>query len=732
MEILFQFKGFAFFVELLVKSSLLLAAALFCSFWLRRQSASLRHLVLWVSLLSLVTLPFLAGFAPGWQANIIPAFQEDASKNLTNQDPGAVKDAHLFLSSTKVLQNTDTLSLEKGQGPRFLFSWRHIYPYGLLVLWGAGLTFFLTRLVLGLYGTCKLTRQGVIISGYPWKQLLLLFLREIPLKKKISLLKNDRVIVPMTWGFKKPVILMPFESEHWPVRQCSSALFHELSHIKRRDFLVRLVSRAACALFWFNPLGWVVLRKLRKEQEKACDELVLKSGIKPSTYASCLLRMKQFMTKGQYYPTAAVSMAGQSEFKERLSSILKKQLNRKEEKMRTKLTLLILAIFAIVLIGTARPYQAQPPMDKDAAIAQTPVDEGKAAAKTEDKKEEKKKQQEGEKKCQQEEKEVNIVISEEAEEKGESQVKKAIKMKLEGGHLIICEGDKVLFEDICITGGDKKLKWINEEGKVIDIKGCKIKVIKEKDGSKNIVIVKEGEGDKAGAKKVYKIKTEVIGAKDKKDHRHVVVSEAGEKHKKLTENMAALKKALEGIDKEFKKKSPAQKKAIAEMEEALKKMEKDLESKEKEFKEIDIHLEGMPHDQLIELDEDDARLIKIKEAKGKDFVVLTRDALKGKKGMHMKYIIKGRTEEKYLEPIKKAVQALQEVLPKAYQVTPEFGDDSVKINIDYPTEELDEKICKEAQKEIEKFEAELKKILPGQEGEKGIIKMITIKEKEEK
>jgi hypothetical protein len=161
----------------------------------------------------------------------------------------------------------------------------------------------------------------------------------------------------MTWGILKPVILMPPASAQWPVEHCTSVLFHELSHVKRGDFLILLLCRIACTLYWINPLSWFAFKLLRKEQEKACDEMVLKTGIKPSTYASALLRLKKAVDKGHYMPSPAVGMAGNSELNERLTTILEKKFKTKEIKMKTKLILLLVIFLTITFIATAKPEQ---------------------------------------------------------------------------------------------------------------------------------------------------------------------------------------------------------------------------------------------------------------------------------------------------------------------------------------------------------------------------------------
>ena len=53
----------------------------------------------------------------------------------------------------------------------------------------------------------------------------------------------------------------------------------------------QLLAQIACALHWFNPLVWFAAWRLGLERERACDDLVLASGVRPSAYAGHLLEI---------------------------------------------------------------------------------------------------------------------------------------------------------------------------------------------------------------------------------------------------------------------------------------------------------------------------------------------------------------------------------------------------------------------------------------------------------
>ena len=69
----------------------------------------------------------------------------------------------------------------------------------------------------------------------------------------------------------------------------------------------QLVAKFACVLFWFNPLVWIGLRRLRLECERACDDAVVHAGARASDYAKELVEIAAAHT---YYPAAlAIAIA---------------------------------------------------------------------------------------------------------------------------------------------------------------------------------------------------------------------------------------------------------------------------------------------------------------------------------------------------------------------------------------------------------------------------------------
>lgn len=100
-----------------------------------------------------------------------------------------------------------------------------------------------------------------------------------------------RPVVPVTYGLRKPVILLP-SSLTKSVHKMNIVISHELTHILNRDYLIHMVVMGIKALFWYHPLVHRVAKQLEEYREMRCDNLVLADkNVSPKEYASILLEM---------------------------------------------------------------------------------------------------------------------------------------------------------------------------------------------------------------------------------------------------------------------------------------------------------------------------------------------------------------------------------------------------------------------------------------------------------
>lgn len=125
---------------------------------------------------------------------------------------------------------------------------------------------------------------------------------------------------PHVAGLLQSVVMMPPSAREWTSDERQAAFVHELTHIRRSDRRTQAVAQVACAIYWFNPLVWYAAAGLARERERACDDEVLRVGVKPSAYAALLLDLAR--RPAAWTPATALSMARPSAIEGRLLMVL--------------------------------------------------------------------------------------------------------------------------------------------------------------------------------------------------------------------------------------------------------------------------------------------------------------------------------------------------------------------------------------------------------------------------
>lgn len=130
---------------------------------------------------------------------------------------------------------------------------------------------------------------------------------------------SPSVAVPMTWGWLRPVIVLPSAwGSAWSASDKRMALVHELAHVRSGDWAFYVAGRVVCALLWFHPGVWWIARALRDDCEEACDDRVIESGIRRSDYAELLVRAADRGT----FAGAALALSRRRGLRARLAAVL--------------------------------------------------------------------------------------------------------------------------------------------------------------------------------------------------------------------------------------------------------------------------------------------------------------------------------------------------------------------------------------------------------------------------
>src|SRR5208283_3926745 len=215
--------------------------------------------------------------------------------------------------------------------------------------WSGGLVLILGYAALGQVQLGKISRRSRRLRDEGWLSLLDKARELLRIGRPVILSQSADKIMPLTWGWWRPVVLLPAAAGEWPEERRRIVLLHELAHVKRWDYLTQLVVRIVCAIFWCNPLVWLAAQRLRVEQERACDDLVLNGGCKASDYAGHLVAIARSFRRVPQM--AGIAMARPSGLEQRVTAILDGQRNRQRMARMAMILILLVLLGLELLVG---------------------------------------------------------------------------------------------------------------------------------------------------------------------------------------------------------------------------------------------------------------------------------------------------------------------------------------------------------------------------------------------
>ena len=190
---------------------------------------------------------------------------------------------------------------------------------------------------------------------------------ELGLRRSFRVMQCTALPVAHTFGWFRPVVVLPLRAEQWPEERLNLVLRHELTHILRQDWPVSAFASFVAAVHWFNPLAHYALRRLFAEREMACDDDLLRQGVDGCTYAEQLLAI---VSAGDSY---AVAMAQTSHLEARIRSLISSEIHRGGISMNARIGT---AALAGVLLSMAVVVAA--PQSGNAALSGTVLDASSA------------------------------------------------------------------------------------------------------------------------------------------------------------------------------------------------------------------------------------------------------------------------------------------------------------------------------------------------------------------
>ena len=253
---------------------------------LRNRSAAERSWVAHIGLLALVIMALAPLVLPAWNVEA-PAFFGSAGDPVQAQATATIPSAattplaptvHHSVVKPVVPAVRPTTAVLSALSPAAVATALYALPATILL--------FITLLALGRLITLR-ARADVLVDGH-WLSALARAQRRMGFKHGTALLTSDELASPISWGLMRPVILLNSRAVE-ASEEAEAIIAHELAHVARLDWIKLLLARIATALFWFNPLVWVLAREAHQLREEAADDSVLGADIVDTDYAQLLV-----------------------------------------------------------------------------------------------------------------------------------------------------------------------------------------------------------------------------------------------------------------------------------------------------------------------------------------------------------------------------------------------------------------------------------------------------------
>ena len=275
-------------IAIALKSLIVAGATLGLLQLMKHRSSSERSSIAHIGLLALILLAFAPLVLPSWNVET-PAFLEQSQQPVlgaapeANPLPSGVATAPVEAAAPVATVAPAIPSLSAVQVTMAAYA----VPAAILLV----ITLLALMRLIALRA-----RADVLVDGH-WLSAMARAQRRMGFKHGTALLTSNELASPISWGLMRPVILLNTRAVE-AAGEAEAIISHELAHVARLDWAKLLLARVATALFWFNPLVWVLAREAHQLREEAADDAVLAADIADTDYAELLVGVARHECSG--------------------------------------------------------------------------------------------------------------------------------------------------------------------------------------------------------------------------------------------------------------------------------------------------------------------------------------------------------------------------------------------------------------------------------------------------
>ena len=200
-----------------------------------------------------------SGIWPEFRTAALVGQQEFAITNASNHTANAA------IAGTGWIQDTSELIVNSESS---------LLAFFCMMIWLMGVQALVVTYGCGSYRIHTIKQSAVEPSSRICKQFDACKIR-LGLRKDVELRQSGFITTPVSFGWRKPLVVLPNGIDGLSECELDHVLLHELTHIKHGDHITNYLFCCIQALYWCNPLVWVAILQMRRDREAYCDWAVL-------------------------------------------------------------------------------------------------------------------------------------------------------------------------------------------------------------------------------------------------------------------------------------------------------------------------------------------------------------------------------------------------------------------------------------------------------------------------
>ena len=170
---------------------------------------------------------------------------------------------------------------------------------------------------------------------------------------------SEQIPGPVTFGLWRPMILLPSRFAEMDRGRQQAIASHELLHVVRRDWVMNMAEEIVLAGFWFHPVVWWLVGRIRLSREQVVDQQVVElTGVrKPYLHALVEIAAGPGAVRGLVAP----AFLKECQLAERIRSLIKEDFMSKRRIIISLVCIAVLTLLAGLAVIRKFPLKTGAP-----------------------------------------------------------------------------------------------------------------------------------------------------------------------------------------------------------------------------------------------------------------------------------------------------------------------------------------------------------------------------------